>query len=62
VEHCTDPASNTYYALAKLDMAAFKDLLDKSNQISEQVKEHIRKNAEKAFDAMAKEEEKHPNP
>jgi len=59
VDHWTDHESKTYYALARLDMESFKKLLEQSNQLSEQVKEHIRKNAENAFDRLAKEEEKH---
>lgn len=59
VDHWTDHENNTYYALAKLDMQAFKNLLEQSGQLSEKVKEHIRKNAENAFDRMAQEEAKH---
>ncbi|MFH2204119.1 MAG: hypothetical protein ABIJ96_13450 [Elusimicrobiota bacterium] len=53
VNHWTDHETKTYYALAKLDMDAFKNLLEKSNKLSEDVKAHIRKNAEAAFDRMA---------
>ena len=58
INHWTDHETNTYYALARLDMDSFKSLLDKSNKLSEEVKEHVRKNAEAAFDRMAQMENK----
>lgn len=59
VDHWTDHEAGTYYALARLDMESFKQMLEQSNQVSEKVKEYIKKNAESAFDRLAKEEDKH---
>jgi hypothetical protein len=53
INHWTDHETKTYYALARLDMDSFKSLLNKSNKLSDEVKAHVRKNAEAAFDRMA---------
>ena len=47
------------YALAKLDLNAFKDSLEKMNELDQKVKEHIRKNAERVHMDLEKEEAKH---
>lgn len=61
IKHWTDHDTNTYYALARLDMESFKSMLENSNELSQEVKAHIRQNAQKAFDKMARMEEKHSN-
>lgn len=51
-------ADGTEYALAQLDMAAFKDSMDKMKELNAKVRDQVRANAEKAFDELAAEEAK----
>ena len=58
VDHWVDNDGNEY-ALAQLDMDAFKNNMDKMKELNEQVKQAVRANADKAFDELAAEEAKH---
>ena len=58
VDHWTDPADGTVYALAKLDINNFKNSLDKAKELNSEVRDYVRKNAEKAFDKLEAEEKK----
>ena len=58
INHWNDPSDGTLYALARLDMAKFKNNLDKMKELNAGVRDFVRKNAEKAFDDLAAEEEK----
>jgi LPP20 lipoprotein len=57
VDHWVDN-DGTEYALAQLDMEAFKDSLDKMKELNARVREAVRANADKAFDELAAEEAK----
>lgn len=46
------------YSLAELDIEELRALTDNIDKLSEQVKEHIKENAEKAFDKLEAEQEK----
>lgn len=46
------------YSLAVLDLENLKDMTEKITQLSEKVRQYIKENAEKAFDALEKEQEK----
>lgn len=59
IDHWKDPSDGTMFALAKLDMAAVKKTLEDSKELNSQMREFVRKNAEKAFDELAAEEAKH---
>ncbi len=59
VEYWYDAQNNTWYALAELDLNAFKDFASQHKQLSDRVRDFIRNNAEAAFDDLAAEEEKH---
>ncbi len=59
VNHWTDPSDGTLYSLARLDMEFFKDALQKMNELSAEVRDYVRKNAERSFDDLAAEEAKH---
>jgi len=59
VEHWRDPSDGTMFSLARLDLDAFKDSLEKANELSASVRDYVRKNAEKAFDGLEAEEAKH---
>ncbi|GAB4303188.1 MAG: hypothetical protein Kow0090_18780 [Myxococcota bacterium] len=53
--------SGTFYALVVLDVEQFKDTVNKMKNLSNAVREHIVKNAEKAFDELDKEIDKERN-
>jgi hypothetical protein len=57
VDHWFHP-DGTVYALAQLDLNAFKDNLDKANELNAQVRDYVRKNAEKVHMDLEKEEAK----
>ena len=52
IDHWRDPADGTAYALAKLDIINFKKRLDKAKELNSEVRDFVRKNAEKAFDKL----------
>ncbi len=58
VDHWLD-ADGTEYSLAQLDMATFKDNLAKMRELNAAVRDVVRANADKAFDDLSAEEEKH---
>lgn len=57
-DHWTDPADGTVYALARLDLSAFKNSLDKARELNSDVRDFVKKNAENAFDKLEAEEKK----
>ena len=58
VDHWRDRSDGTMYALARLDINNFKNSLDKAREINSEVRDFVRKNAEKAFDELESEEMK----
>jgi len=58
VDHWYHP-DGTVYALAQLDLKSFTDNIDKMKELNAQVRDYVRKNAEKAHMDLEKEEEKH---
>lgn len=58
IDHWFDQECGTIYSLAKLDLDAFKNSLGKMKEISAEVRDFVRENAEKAFDELSKEEDK----
>ena len=58
IDHWTDPSDHTYYALARLDLENFKNSVERTKSLNETLREFIKKNAEKAFEALEKEEAK----
>jgi hypothetical protein len=58
VDHWID-TDGTEYSLAQLDMASFKDGLDKMKELNAKVRDAVRANADKAFDELGAEEAKH---
>ncbi|NKE69603.1 hypothetical protein MNODULE_02420 [Nitrospiraceae bacterium HYJII51-Mn-bac16s-1-B09] len=59
IDHWTDPADGTLYSLARLDLDKFKDNIQQARELNAAVRDYVRENAEKAFEALDKEEEKH---
>jgi len=47
------------YALAALDLDDLKTMADKVQELSQQMRDYIKANAENAFDKLSAEEEKH---
>ncbi|MFV1950451.1 MAG: hypothetical protein ACC630_00630 [Nitrospinota bacterium] len=58
VDHWQNPATGELFSLARLDLEAFKDNLNKAHELNVKVKEHIKKNAESLHEELEKEEEK----
>ena len=58
VDHWFHPADGTVFALARLDLNAFTDSLEKMNELNGKVKEYVKKNAERAHMDLEREEAK----
>lgn len=58
IDRWKDPSDDTQYSLAKLDLTAFKDTLDKAKELNSKVRDYVKANAEKAHDELEKEIEK----
>ena len=58
VEHWVNPNDGTIYALARLDMDGFMDQLSGAKELSDKVKERVKRAAEKAFSDLEAEEAK----
>lgn len=58
VEHWIHPTDGTFYALARLDIEGFMSQLEAANQLSNKVKQMVKRSAEKAFADLEAEEAK----
>jgi SLT domain-containing protein len=58
VDRYKDEKTNTYYVLTKLDLQDIKDQLSQAKELNSQVRDYVRKNAERMFDKLEKEEDK----
>lgn len=58
VDHWQNPATAEFYSLARLDLSAFKDSLEKAKELDEKTKEYIRKNSDRLHEKLEKEEMK----
>ena len=58
VDHWYHPTDGTVFALARLDLDAFVDSLDKMKELNSKVRDYVRKNAEKAHMDLENEEAK----
>ncbi len=58
VDHWQHPATGELYALARLDLEAFKDNLEKVKELDKRVRDYIRQNADKLHDQLEEEETK----
>ncbi len=58
VEHWIHPVDGTMYSLARLDLDGFMDQLEKANELSQKVKERVRRSAERSFAELEREEAK----
>lgn len=58
VERYRDKDTGTYYVLAKLDLADVKNKLTESKELNAEVRDFVRKNADRLFDKLEQEETK----
>ena len=59
VDHWIHPVDGTIYSLARLDIEGFMDQIGKAKELSQKVKEMVKRSAEKAFSDLEAEEAKH---
>ena len=62
VDHWQHPATGEYFSLARLDLAAFKDNLEKARELDAKTKEYIRQNSDRLHEQLEKKEEMKVNP
>ena len=58
IERYKDEKTNTYYVLAKLSLEDMKNSLEQARELNAQVRDFVRKNADRLFDRLEKEEER----
>jgi hypothetical protein len=58
VDHWQNPATGELFSLARLDLKAFKDNLEKARELNRRVKEYIRENADRLHEELKEEEDK----
>ena len=58
IDRYKDDKTGTYYVLAKLNLEEMKNNLEQAKELNAQVRDYVRKNADKLFDRLEKEEEK----
>jgi len=58
IDHWTDPADGSLFALCELDLLAFKSALDEYKELDAKVRDYVRRNAEKLHQQLEREEEK----
>ena len=58
VERYKDPDTKAYYVLAKLSLDDMQKSLAKAKELNGEVRDYVRKNAERLFDRLAEEEQK----
>ncbi len=56
VDRYKDEKTGTYYVLAKLDLHDVKSKLEESKELNAEVRDFVRKNADRLFDKLEKEE------
>ena len=60
IDRYKDDETSTYYVLTKLSFEEMKEALQQAQELDEEVREFVRKNAEKAFKKLEQEEAKRP--
>ena len=58
IDQYMDSKTNTYYVLTKLSLEDMKNNLEQARELNSQVRDFVRKNADKMFERLEKEEEK----
>src|SRR5262245_6957311 len=58
IDRYKDEKTGTYYVLTKLSLEDMKNNLDQAKELNAQVRDYVRKNADKMFERLEKEEDK----
>lgn len=58
VDHWIHPTDGTIYALAQMNMGAFEDMIDRHKQLSQAVKDRVKRASQRAFADLEAEEAK----
>src|SRR5215211_3319368 len=61
IERYKDDKTGTYYVLTKLNLEEMKNNLEQAKELNAQVRDFVRKNADKLFERLEKEEDKRAN-
>jgi hypothetical protein len=62
IDRYKDDKTGTYYVLTKLSLEDMKNNLDQAKELNSQVRDYVRKNADRLFERLEKEEEKRATP
>jgi hypothetical protein len=62
VDRYQDEKKGIYYVVVKMDFEDVKDMLTQSKELNGQMRDFVRKNADRAFDRLEKEEQKREAP
>lgn len=62
VDRYKDEKNGIYYVVVKMDLEDVKDMLTQSKELNSQMRDFVRKNADRAFERLEKEEEKREAP
>jgi hypothetical protein len=62
IDRYKDDKTSTYYVLTKLSLEDMKNNLDQAKELNSQVRDYVRKNADRLFERLEKEEEKRAAP
>lgn len=62
IDRYKDGKTGTYYVLTKLSLEDMKNNLDQAKELNSQVRDYVRKNADRLFERLEKEEEKRATP
>jgi len=62
VDRYKDEKKGIYYVVVKMDLEDVKDMLTQSKELNSQVRDYVRKNADRAFERLEKEEQKRAAP
>jgi hypothetical protein len=60
IDRYKDDKTSTYFVLTKLSFEEMKEALQQANELDAEVREFVRKNAERAFEKLEQEEAKRP--
>jgi hypothetical protein len=62
IDRYKDEKKGIYYVVVKMDLEDVKDMLTQSKELNSQVRDFVRKNADRAFERLEKEEQKREAP
>ena len=62
IDRYKDDKTGTFYVLTKLSLEDMKNNLDQAKELNAQVRDYVRKNADRLFERLEREEEKRATP